>query len=113
VDVAVDAGVDVVKFQVFKTEKEISRFAALTPYQQETAKDASSQLELCKALELSAEAVRSLAQYCEARRIGFLCSVFDFDSTDFLVDDLKVRALKVPSGEITNLPFLQYIGSRK
>jgi len=113
VDVAADAGVHIVKFQVFKSEEEISRYAALTPYQQETAKYAANQLELCKALELARPALLDLAKYCEARRIGFLCSVFDFDSVDFLVDDLKVRALKVASGEVTNLPFLEYIGRCK
>jgi sialic acid synthase SpsE len=113
IDVAVEAGVHVVKFQVFKTEKEISRFAALTPYQQARSGGAANQLELCKQLELPASAIRDLAKYCAARQIGFLCSVFDFESTDLLVDDLKVRALKVASGEVTNLPFLEYIGSRK
>jgi len=113
VDVAVEAGVHIVKFQVFKTEKEISRFAALTPYQQEKSGGAANQLELCKQLELPASAMRDLAKYCEARQIGFLCSVFDFDSTDLLVDDLNAQALKVASGEVTNLPFLEYIGSRK
>ena len=105
VDVAVDAGVHIVKFQAFKTEKEISRFAALTPYQQETSPDATSQYDLCKALELSSAAFRDLKRYCEDREIGFLCSVFDNDSLDFLVDELKVDAVKIGSGEITNLPF--------
>jgi N,N'-diacetyllegionaminate synthase len=113
IDVAIEAGVDIVKFQLFKTEKEISRFAALAPYQAEGAHNATNQLELCKALELPEAALRKLRDYCAEREIGFLCSVFDFDSTDFLIDDLKVRALKVASGEVTNLPFLEYIGSRK
>src|SRR5882757_4024362 len=94
VDVAVEAGVDVVKFQVFKSENEISRFAALTPYQQATAPDAANQLELCKALELPHAALHELKRLCAQRGIGFLCSVFDSDSLAFLVDDLKVTAVK-------------------
>jgi N-acetylneuraminate synthase len=113
VDVAAAAGVDIVKFQVFKAEKEISRFAALAPYQRETSHGAANQLELCKALELSPSDLRDLKQRCAAADLGFLCSVFDFDSVDFLVDDLKVEAIKIGSGEITNLPFLEYVGSRK
>jgi N,N'-diacetyllegionaminate synthase len=113
VDVAVAAGVDIVKFQVFKTEKEISRFAALTPYQQQSERKAKNQFELCKPLELSPAEFSDLKRYCGDRGIGYLCSVFDFDSVDFLVGDLKVGVLKVASGEITNLPFLEYIGSRK
>ena len=113
VDVAVAAGVDIVKFQVFKSENEISRFAALTPYQQATSPDAQNQLELCKALELSHSAMHELKRTCGERGIGFLCSVFDSDSLAFLADELKVAAVKVASGEITNLPFLEEIGSRR
>ena len=113
VDVAVDAGVDIVKFQVFKSENEISRFAALTPYQQATSPDAANQLDLCKALELSHSAMRELEGYCGEREIGFLCSVFDSDSLAFLIEELDVAAVKVASGEITNLPFLEEIGRRK
>ena len=110
---AVDAGVQIAKFQAFKTEKEISRFAALAPYQQETAPAAANQFELCKALELPTTAFRELRDHCSARGIGFLCSVFDFDSIDFLVDDLKATALKIASGEITNFPMLEYVGNKK
>jgi N-acetylneuraminate synthase len=109
VDVAVDAGVDIAKFQVFKSENEISRFAALTPYQQVTASEAQNQLELCKALELPHAALHDLKRHCGERGIGFLCSVFDTESLAFLVEDLKVSAVKVASGEVTNLPFLAEI----
>ncbi len=113
VDVAVEAGVDIVKFQVFKSENEISRFAALTPYQQAASPEAANQLELCKALELPHFAMHDLKRYCGERGVGFLCSVFDSDSLAFLLDELKVAAVKVASGEITNLPFLEEIGRRK
>jgi N,N'-diacetyllegionaminate synthase len=112
VDAAVEIHLPVVKFQVFKTEKEISRFAELTPYQKEAATEAQSQFDLCKALEISHKDVRDLKTYCDGRGIGFLCSVFDFDSIDFLVEDLKVESLKIASGEVTNIPFLSYLGTR-
>ena len=113
VDVAVEAGVDIVKFQVFKSENEISRFAELTPYQKVTSPVAANQLDLCKALELSHSAMHDLKRYCSDRKIGFLCSVFDSDSLAFLVRELKIAAVKVASGEITNWPFLEEIGRYK
>ena len=112
VDIAADAGVDIAKFQVFKSENEVSRFAALTPYQQVTASEMQNQLDLCKALELPHAALRDLKGYCAKRRIGFLCSVFDSESLAFLVDELEVSAVKVASGEVTNLPFLEEIARR-
>jgi sialic acid synthase SpsE len=113
VDVAVQAGVDVVKFQAFKTEREISRFAALTPYQRQASPQAANQFDLCKALELAGAALRELRDYCLARGIGFLCSAFDCESIDLLVDDMKARALKIASGEVTNLPLLDYVGRKQ
>lgn len=113
VDAAVAAGAQIVKFQAFKTEKEISRFAELAPYQKETAPNAQSQFDLCKALELGFGDFRDLKEYCNARGIGFLCSVFDFDSIDFMADDLGARAVKIASGEITNAPLLEYVGRKK
>jgi N,N'-diacetyllegionaminate synthase len=113
VDVAVAAGVDVVKFQAFKTEKEISRFAEKAPYQDETAPAAANQYELCKPLELSGSVLLDMKNYCTARGMPFLCTAFDFDSLDLLAGDLKVTSVKIASSEVTNIPFLEYIGSRK
>src|ERR1700690_330286 len=113
VDAAIDADVDVIKFQAFKSEKEISKFAAKTPYQQETTSAEGNQLEMCKALELSGPALKQLKDYCASRGAAFLCTAFDFDSVDLLVDELKVHSMKIASSEVTNLPFLEYIGSRK
>jgi len=113
VDAAAAAGARIVKFQAFRTEKEISRFAALAPYQRETAPEAQSQFDLCKALELDFAAFRSLKDHSVARGIGFLCSVFDFDSIDFIADELGARAVKIASGEITNAPLLDYVGRKK
>jgi N-acetylneuraminate synthase len=113
VDVAIEADVDIIKFQAFKSEKEISKFAAKTPYQQETTTAEGNQLEMCKALELSGPALKELKEYCVSRGAAFLCAAFDFDSVDLLVDELKVHSMKIASSEVTNLPFLEYIASRK
>jgi N-acetylneuraminate synthase len=111
IDVAVAANVDVVKFQVFKTENEISRYAELAPYQQSNSPDAKTQFDLCKALELSHSSLHELKRYCERQKIGFLCSVFDSESLAFLVRDLKVTSVKVASGEVTNIPLLEEVGA--
>lgn len=113
IDVAAAAGADVVKFQAFRSEKEISRVAAKTPYQQETTSDAGNQLEMCKALELSPEALRRAYRYCAQANIAFLCAAFDFESADLLLSDLGVRAIKIASSEVTNLPFLRFIGESR
>ncbi len=68
---------------------------------------------MCKALELSGAALRELKDYCAGIGMPFLCAAFDFESIDLLVDDLKVESMKVASSEVTNLPMLRYIGSKK
>jgi N,N'-diacetyllegionaminate synthase len=113
VDVAIEAGVQVVKFQAFKAEKEISRFAAKTPYQEETVAGAENQLELAKPLELSGATLLEMKNYCTVKKMPFLCTAFDFDSLDILADDLKVGTVKIASSEVTNLPFLEYIGNKR
>jgi N-acetylneuraminate synthase len=112
VDAAVEAKVDVVKFQAFRSEKEISKYAVKAPYQQETTAT-GNQLEMCKALELSGPVLKAMKNYCTAAKMSFLCTAFDFDSVDLLVDELKVETVKIPSGEITNFPMLEYIGAKK
>jgi N-acetylneuraminate synthase len=113
IDSAVEAGVDIVKFQVFEAEREISRFAELAPYQKETAPHAANQVELCKPLELSHEALHDIWHHCARRNVGFLCSAFDIGSIDFLVDELGVKSLKIASGEITNIPLLEHVARRQ
>jgi N-acetylneuraminate synthase len=113
VDVARAAGADIVKFQAFNSEKEISRYAGKAKYQIDNTGDDGGQLELCKALELSGEALASLKAYCAQLRQPFLCTAFDFDSVDLLADTLKVSAIKIGSAEVTNIPMLEYIGSKK
>lgn len=113
VDVAREAGADIVKFQAFNSEKEISRYAGKAKYQIENTGEEGGQLELCKALELSGETLLSLRDYCASLGQPFLCTAFDFDSVDLLADTLKVSAIKIGSAEVTNLPMLEYIGAKK
>lgn len=68
---------------------------------------------MCKALELKASDLQELKNYCAEVKVPFLCAAFDFDSVDLLVDELKVATIKVASSEVTNIPFLRYIGSKK
>ncbi len=110
---AADAGADIVKFQAFRSEKEISRYAPMAPYQQDNVPDHGGQLELCKALELSGSALMMLKSHCAKVGMPFLCTAFDFDSVDLLIDELKVSSIKIGSAEVTNLPFLEYIGSKR
>ncbi len=112
IDAAASANVDIVKFQSFKSEKEISRYAPKAPYQKETTSSKGNQLDMCKALELSGDVLLEMQEYCARRNVGFLCTAFESDSVDLLVDKLGIDTIKIPSGEVTNIPLLEYIGSR-
>lgn len=112
VDVAVEANCDAVKFQTFKAENVISRNAKKADYQQQTTGASESQLEMVRKLELSFEQFRELKNYCDAKKIMFLSTPFDLDSIDFLAS-LKIPIFKIPSGEITNLPYLRKVNSLK
>ena len=89
IDVAREAGADIVKFQAFNAEQEISRYAPKASYQKENTGADGNQLDLCKALELSGEALKSLMQYCAKIRMPFLCTAFDvkFFLLSFLLRD--------------------------
>jgi len=108
VDIAVDAGADAVKFQTFKAERLVSALAPKADYQLRTTDAAESQMDMLRKLELSEAAHEELFAYCAERNILFLSSPFDEGSAK-LLDDLGVPAFKIPSGEITNLPFLEHI----
>jgi N,N'-diacetyllegionaminate synthase len=109
VDAAAAAGADYVKFQTFKADKLVSKEAKMAGYQKENIKSQNdSQFDMLKALELSEADHYVLKEYAENRNIKFLSTGFDEDSIDFL-NDLGVDLFKVPSGEITNLPYLQHI----
>lgn len=108
VDAAVDAGADCVKFQTFITENVISKFAEKADYQKENTGSNESQFDMVKKLELSFEQFRAIKQYCEKRGILFLSTPFDLDSISFL-EEINIPFWKIPSGEITNLPYLEKI----
>lgn len=111
VDAAAEAGADYVKFQTFKAEKLVSATAPKAAYQQENAPEAgNSQLEMLRGLELSAADFATLADHCRKRGIGFLSTPFDSDSIR-LLRPLRMDYWKIPSGEITNLPYLREIGA--
>ena len=107
IDVAVEAGVDYVKFQTFKSESLVSKFAKKAAYQIENTKDAvESQLQMLKKLELSNSQHFELVQYCNNKNISFFSTAFDLESLSFL-KELGLNIVKIPSGEITNLPYLR------
>lgn len=107
IDVAVDAGVDYVKFQTFNSESLVSKFAKKASYQIENTKDAvESQLQMLKKLELSNSQHFELVQYCNNKNISFFSTAFDLESLIFL-KELGLNVVKIPSGEITNLPYLR------
>ena len=106
---AKEAGADIIKFQTFKTERVITKNTALATYQANNIGSAKTQYEMIKELELSFESFRKIKEYCDQIGIEFLSTPDDIDSLDFLVNDLKVRTIKIGSGEITNIPFLRVI----
>lgn len=105
IDAAVQAGADCVKFQTFKTEEVISKRAQKAEYQKNTTGVDESQFEMVKKLELSFEDFKKLSDYCDGKRIQFLSTPFDLPSIEFL-DTLNLPFWKIPSGEVTNLPYL-------
>ena len=112
IDVAVAAGADAVKFQTFKAEKVIAANAPKAGYQKETTISDESQLEMVKKLELDETAHTKLYQYCRHKGIQFLSTPFDLESID-LLNRLGLEIFKIPSGEITNLPYLRKLGALK
>ena len=106
VDAAVEAGANAVKFQTFKAEKLVTKSADKAGYQKATSGAGESQYDMLKRLELSYEMHHQLIGYCKKKGIEFLSTAFDTDSLRFLVDDLGLTTLKIPSGEITNGPLL-------
>ncbi|MEA3495095.1 MAG: N-acetylneuraminate synthase, partial [Bacteroidota bacterium] len=109
IDVAVDAGADAVKFQTFIAKDLVSKSSPKAEYQKKTTNKKESQFEMIKKLEISFEDHLELKSYCEKKRIKFLSSAFDLDSID-LLEKIGMDIYKIPSGEITNLPYLRKIG---
>lgn len=109
VDAAALAGADYVKFQTFSAERMVTPTAGKAGYQKQTTDASESQYEMLKKLELSDEMHLQLISHCGSRGIQFLSTGFDIESVDFLLS-LGQKIIKVPSGEITNLPLLRHIG---
>lgn len=109
VDVAAAAGVDIVKFQTFRAENLVSEQAVQADYQKRNLGSSDqSQFSMLKKLELSQADHRILFEYCREKGVSFLSTAFDFESIDFLAT-LKPDLWKIPSGEITNYPYLKRI----
>jgi N,N'-diacetyllegionaminate synthase len=109
---AVEAGADAVKFQTFKATNLVSKNAQKAAYQKQTTDKEESQFDMIKKLELDPYAHKVLMNYCKEKNIIFLSTPFDHDSIE-LLDDLGLEIFKIPSGEITNLPYLRHIGKLK
>ncbi len=109
IDVASDAGADAIKFQTFKAENLVSKSASKAAYQQETTDKEESQYEMIKKLELDIDTHKELMAYCTKKEIMFLSTPFDHESIEML-NMLGLEIFKIPSGEITNLPYLREIG---
>lgn len=107
VDAAVEAGVDYIKFQTFKADKLVSKSAKKADYQiQNTKNSEDSQLNMLKKLELSHDDHEKLISYCKEKNINFFSTAFDLDSLEYL-KEVGLDLVKIPSGEITNLPYLR------
>jgi N,N'-diacetyllegionaminate synthase len=112
VDAAAAAHADIVKFQTFRSSDVISKKTPMAAYQQKLMKNETSQLEMVKKLELSPEVHNRLFEYCVEKKIMYMSTPFDLHSIDVLYH-LGVCSFKIPSGEITNLPYLRKIGGLK
>ena len=113
IDVAVDAGADFVKFQTFKANKIVTQNAKKADYQiNNTNKKSESQFEMLKKLELSDKDHKVLISYCEKKKINFFSTAFDVDGISYL-SSLGFNLFKIPSGELTNLPYLKAVAQTK
>ena len=108
VDAAKEAGADCVKFQTFISKNIVSKNAVKAEYQKQQTQAEESQHDMLKKLELSFDEFLELNEYCKSKDIEFMSTAFDFDSIDFL-NSLKMDTWKIPSGDITNLPYLMKI----
>lgn len=112
VKAAKECGADIVKFQTAKLESLVSKSAPMAEYQKENTGRTESQMDMLKKLLLPFDDFGLLARYCEEVGIQFLSTPFDIDSVDFLAS-LGCKLWKIPSGEITNLPYLERIGRQR
>lgn len=113
IDVAADTGADIVKFQTFKADKLVGKTARKAEYQRKNLDDGDdSQYNMLKKLELNEQMHHELMAHCQKRGIQFLSTGFDEDSIDYL-DSLNIPFFKIPSGEITNKPYLKHIAHKQ
>jgi len=110
VDVAKECGADIVKFQSFKSSNLVIKDTKKAEYQSINTNNEDSQLEMLSKLELTYEEQLDLKNYCIRKNIEFLSTAFDLESLD-LINKMNLKRFKIPSGEITNLPYLRKIGS--
>jgi len=110
IDAAATSGADAVKFQTFKAVNLVSQNAPKADYQKKVTSSRESQFDMLKKLELDAVTHKELINYCKEKDIMFLSTPFDHDSIS-LLNKLGLKIFKIPSGEITNLPYLRHIGS--
>jgi N,N'-diacetyllegionaminate synthase len=110
IDAASISGADAVKFQTFKAENLVSKNAKKADYQKQTTNASESQFDMIKKLELDISMHKELVAYCQEKDIMFLSTPFDHESVKML-NVLGLEIFKIPSGEITNLPYLRHIGS--
>jgi N,N'-diacetyllegionaminate synthase len=112
IDAAVTSGADIIKFQTFEANSLATEYAKKANYQKNRLSEQESQYQMLKKLELSKEDHFKIIKYCKKCNIEFFSSAFDLKSLDFL-NSLKLSRYKIPSGEITNLPYLRKIASYK
>lgn len=110
VDAASDAGANAVKFQTFRAETLVTRTASKANYQKETSGSNESQFDMLKRLELDLDSHKKLMAHCRERQIDFLSTPFDLTTID-LLSEIGLTTWKIPSGDITNLPYLKKIGA--
>lgn len=111
IDAAREAGADAVKFQTFRAENLATSSAHKAAYQERTTSSSESQFQMLKRLELDADAHKKLIEHCCQVGIQFLSSPFDIESAD-LLEELSLPVYKIPSGEVTNVPYVRHIGAK-
>ena len=111
IDTACEAGVNCIKFQTFKTENLVNKTIAKADYQVKNTKNNDSMFSMLRKLELTFDSFKELKKYCDQKEIMFLSTPFDLESIEFLAP--LVHFFKIPSGEITNLPYLRKINTYK